>query len=66
MADGLTLEELERRAYANGGVQTSQLIIRAMEEADPDQIQEAYDSGYDAGNSDGYAEGYDDRLYEES
>lgn len=54
--DGLTLEELERRAYANGDVQTSQLILRAGEEADPVLVQEAYDSGYDAGHVDGTKE----------
>ena len=48
---GLTLEELERQAYANGDVQTSQLIVRALEEADPVDVQSAYDSGYDAGKS---------------
>lgn len=57
---GLTLEELERRAYAEGDVQTSRLIIRALEEAEPEAIQSAYDSGYDAGKADGYEEG----LYE--
>ena len=60
--DGLTLEELERRAYANGDVVTAALIRRAESEASNEALQDAYDSGYDAGKTDGYSEGYDDGL----
>ena len=47
----LTLEELERRAYADGDTATAELLRRAL-----DEIAEARAQGYAKGHADGYAE----------
>lgn len=62
----LTLEELERRAYITGDVQTANLIARVQDETtedDEDERQAAYNEGYSAGFDAGYDEGFDDAKH---
>lgn len=61
---GLTADEQERRAYANGDVVRAELLRGPpMTDSEWDQAHsEGYDSGFAAGMRQGYEEGYADGL----
>ena len=55
---GLTAEEQERRAYANGDVERAMLLRGPpMEDTERDQV---FNEGYDSGRAAGYEEGLED------
>lgn len=53
----MTLEELERRAYADGDVERAALLARAIddESGNAEALALAYDDGYSDGFADGQA-----------
>ena len=61
---GLTADEQERRAYANGDVVRAEVLRGPpMQDRERDQVHsEGYDSGFAAGKHEGYEEGYADGL----